>query len=129
MEILSARVLLRPRDAAATTAFYRDALGLAIAREYPGGTVFFAGSTLVEVAAHLTTDADSASTSLWLQVRDIEATQTSLREAGVTIDREARTEPWGLREMHIHDPDGRTLIVVEVPSDHPLRRDTRNDDR
>jgi catechol 2,3-dioxygenase-like lactoylglutathione lyase family enzyme len=130
MEILSARVLLRPRDAAATTAFYRDTLGLAIAREYPGGTVFFAGSTLIEVAAHLTSDgADASSTSLWLQVRDIEAVQRSLADAGVAIDREARTEPWGLREMHIHDPDGRALIVVEVPSDHPLRRDTRNDDR
>ena len=129
MEILSARVLLRPRDAAATTVFYRDALGLAIAREYPGGTVFFAGSTLIEVAAHLQSDTDAASTSLWLQVRDIEDAQRSLRDAGVPIDREARTEPWGLREMHVHDPDGRTLIVVEVPGDHPLRRDTRNDDR
>ena len=129
MEILSARVLLRPHDAAATTAFYRDALGLAIAREYPGGTVFFAGSTLIEVAAHLTADGDDASsTALWLQVRDIEAAQRSLHDAGVTVDREARTEPWGLREMHIRDPDGRTLIVVEVPSDHPLRRDTRNDE-
>ena len=58
-----------------------------------------------------------------------EDAQRSLLDAGVPIDREARTEPWGLREMHVHDPDGRTLVVVEVPGDHPLRRDTRNDDR
>jgi hypothetical protein len=27
----------------------------------------------------------------------------------------------------VTDPDGITLIFVEVPGDHPLRRDTRGD--
>jgi hypothetical protein len=27
--------------------------------------------------------------------------------------------------MHVTDPDGITLIFVQVPGDHPLRRDTR----
>ncbi|MCX6469625.1 MAG: VOC family protein [Corynebacteriales bacterium] len=126
MEILSARVLLRPRDPETTLRFYRDTLGLAIARTYPGGVVFFAGSTLVEVAAHLSDDSsDDTATALWLQVRDIEAAQKNLINQGVTIDREARTEPWGLREMHIADPDGRQIIVVEIPADHPLRSDQR----
>ncbi|MGJ0117916.1 VOC family protein [Williamsia sp. MIQD14] len=125
MEILSARVLLRPSDPEATLAFYRDTLGLAIARTYPGGVVFFAGSTLIEVASHMTFDSDETTTALWLQVRHIESTQRDLVSAGVSITREARTEPWGLREMHILDPDGRQLIFVEIPADHPLRQDTR----
>ncbi|KQR96252.1 glyoxalase [Williamsia sp. Leaf354] len=125
MEILSARVLLRPRDPEATLAFYRDTLGLAIARTYPGGVVFFAGSTLIEVASHMTSDSDESTTALWLQVRDIETTQRVLESAGVSIAREARTEPWGLREMHVPDPDGRQLIFVEIPADHPLRADQR----
>lgn len=126
MEILSARVLLRPRDAETTLGFYRDQLGLAVARTYPGGVVFFAGSTLIEVASHLSSDtSDDTSTALWLQVRDIEAAQRNLAAQGVTIVREARTEPWGLREMHIADPDGRQIVFVEIPADHPLRRDTR----
>jgi hypothetical protein len=29
--------------------------------------------------------------------------------------------------MHVTDPDGVTLIFVQVPADHPLRRDTRRD--
>ena len=41
------------------------------------------------------------------------------------LTREPRTEPWGLIEMHATDPDGRTLIVVQIPADHPLRKDTR----
>ncbi|MBV9039833.1 MAG: VOC family protein, partial [Acidimicrobiia bacterium] len=31
-------------------------------------------------------------------------------------------KPWGLREMWIRDPDGLTIVIVEVPEDHPLRR-------
>jgi hypothetical protein len=44
---------------------------------------------------------------------------------GVSIARDARQEPWGLHEMHVCDPDGITLIFVQVPPDHPLRRDIR----
>lgn len=129
VEILSARVLLRPTDAETTLRFYRDQLGLAIAREYGAGVVFFAGSTLIEVASHMASDTSGPgtdATGLWLQVRDLDATEASLRDAGVTIAREARTEPWGLREMHVLDPDGRTLIFVEIPAGHPLRTDVRD---
>jgi hypothetical protein len=43
----------------------------------------------------------------------------------VAIARAATQEPWGLHEMHVIDPDGITLIFVQVPDTHPLRRDTR----
>jgi catechol 2,3-dioxygenase-like lactoylglutathione lyase family enzyme len=127
MEILASRVLFRPSDYPLSLAFYRDALGLAIAREYPGGTVFFAGQSLIELAGH-GHPAESGGPfpgALWLQVRDIHATSDELRARGVTIAREARQEPWGLYEMHVNDPDGITLIFVQVPGDHPLRRDGR----
>jgi catechol 2,3-dioxygenase-like lactoylglutathione lyase family enzyme len=38
---------------------------------------------------------------------------------GVPIPREARQEPWGVHEMHVVDPDGVTLIFVQVPPEHP----------
>lgn len=124
MEVLSSRMLLRPADYARTLAFYRDTLGLAIAREYPGGTVFFAGQSLIEIAGHgRPADAtDGFAGALWLQVRDVYATQEELRARGVTIAREARQEPWTLHEMHVVDPDGIMLIIVQIPQDHPLRR-------
>lgn len=124
MEVLSSRVLLRPVDSVASTAFYRDVLGLAVAREFPGGTVFFAGATLVEVSSHAAGDG-AGSTSLWLQVRDLDATHAELVDAGVAFEREPRTEPWGLREAWLTDPDGVRLVLVEVPAGHPLRTDTR----
>ena len=123
MEILSSRILLRPSDYPRSVVFYRDALGLAIAREYPGGTVFFAGGSLIELAGH--GQPASFSGALWLQVRDVYATQDELRARGVAIAREARREPWGLHEMHLTDPDGVTLIFVQIPESHPLRRDGR----
>jgi catechol 2,3-dioxygenase-like lactoylglutathione lyase family enzyme len=131
MEILASRMLFRPADYQRSLAFYRDAIGLAIAREYGGGTVFFAGQSLLELAGYgkRTAPAPPFPGALWLQVRDVRATQAELEGRGVPIAREARREPWGLHEMHVTDPDGITLIFVEVPGDHPLRRDTRGEPR
>jgi catechol 2,3-dioxygenase-like lactoylglutathione lyase family enzyme len=124
MEILASRMLLRPADYQRSLAFYRDLIGLAIAREYPGGTVFFAGQSLIELAGHGRPDGavGTFAGALWLQVRDVYAAQEQLRERGVLIAREARQEPWTLHEMQVVDPDGVTLIFVQVPETHPLRR-------
>jgi catechol 2,3-dioxygenase-like lactoylglutathione lyase family enzyme len=127
MEILSSRMLIRPSDYERSLAFYRDGLGLAIWREYGSGTIFFAGQSLIELAGHGRGDTTGATFpgAIWLQVRDIYDTQRELSERGVQIAREPRREPWGLHEMHVVDPDGVTLIVVQVPPDHPLRDGTR----
>ena len=103
-------------------------IGLAIAREYGAGTVFYAGQSLIELAGHgaPSPEAPPFPGALWLQVRDVYATQTELEQRGVTIARDRHQEPWGLHEMHVTDPDGVTLIFVQVPETHPLRRDTRN---
>ena len=122
MEILASRVLIRPADYERSLTFYRDGIGLAVWREYGVGTVFFAGQSLIELAGH---GQPNAGGTIWLQVRDLYATQEELRDRGVPITREARQEPWGLHEMHVIDPDGVMLIFVQVPPEHPLRRDTR----
>lgn len=128
MEILASRVLFRPADYQRSLLFYRDAVGLAIAREYVVGTVFYAGQSLIELADHgAADDADGPfSGALWLQVRDVYATQSELEGRGVAIARTATQETWGLHEMHVTDPDGVTLIFVQVPDRHPLRRDSRS---
>jgi catechol 2,3-dioxygenase-like lactoylglutathione lyase family enzyme len=129
MEILFSRMLLRPADYERSLRFYRDEIGLAIYRDYGAGTVFFAGQSLLELAGWSSDDRAPGPFpgALWLQVRDIEATQAELTGRGVPIAREARQEPWGLKEMHVTDPEGITLIFVEVPASHPLRRDTRGE--
>jgi catechol 2,3-dioxygenase-like lactoylglutathione lyase family enzyme len=121
MEVLSSRLLLRSRDPQRATAFYRDVLGLAIYREFPGGTVFFLGHGFLEVSGRAETTPTEA-TQLWLQVRDLDAAAEDLAEHVV---RPPRREPWGLDEMWIADPDGLRIVLVQVPKDHPLRADVR----
>jgi predicted enzyme related to lactoylglutathione lyase len=125
MEVLSSRILLHPRDHERSTAFYRDVLGLAVHREFPGGMVFVLGGGFLEVSGQSAGE-PSALIAVWLQVRDLAATATELVDRGVTVLREPRREPWGLDEMWISDPDGLQLVIVEVPADHPLRTDQRS---
>lgn len=125
MEFLMSRMILRPRDPDRTVAFYRDTLGLAVYREFPGGTVFFLGNGLLEVSGRGETG-PGEDVVLWLQVRDVEATARELAGRGVAIEREPEREPWGLVEMWLRDPDGLRIVVVEVPEAHPIRRDQRS---
>jgi catechol 2,3-dioxygenase-like lactoylglutathione lyase family enzyme len=126
MDILSSRLILRPADYEKTLAFYRDGLGLAIAREYPGGTVLFAGQSLVEVASHGGTGVSTNFTgAIWLQVRDLADAAAELALKGIPINRRPLREPWGLIEMWVHDPDGVPIVLVEVPPEHPIRKDSR----
>ncbi|MGB6181108.1 MAG: VOC family protein [Rhodococcus sp. (in: high G+C Gram-positive bacteria)] len=119
MEVLASRIILRPKDFDRTLKFYRDRLRLGVFREYPGGVVFFAGQSLIEVAAH---GEPGGPATILLQVPSVDAACAELQEAGVDIVRRPRTEPWGLIEMWIADPDGTHIAVVEVPVDHPQRR-------
>ncbi|MEV5499494.1 VOC family protein [Nonomuraea fuscirosea] len=128
MEVLSSRVLLRPRDPARSRRFYAETLGLAVYREFGPpdhpGVVFFLGQGLLELSGS-SPDGAGPGVSLWMQVRDVTREEERLRRAGVTVLREARTEPWGLIELWIADPDGHRIVLVQVPADHPLRRDAR----
>ncbi|MFJ9785780.1 VOC family protein [Amycolatopsis sp. NPDC101161] len=124
MEVLKSRLIVRPRDVDATTAFYRDTLGLAVEREFPGGTVFFLGHGSLEVSGRGETGS-SPDLVLWLQVRDLAGTLAGLKERGLEPVRDARREPWGLDEAWIADPDGTRIVLVEVPAGHPIRKDTR----
>ena len=128
MDILSSRTLLRPGDFDRTLAFYRDGLGLAIAREFGAGAhrgvVFFAGGGFLEVVG-TGPPGDRTGVALWLQVRSLEETVAELSTQGVTLTRAPVLEAWGLVEAWIDDPDGVRIHLVEVPDDHPLRRDTR----
>jgi catechol 2,3-dioxygenase-like lactoylglutathione lyase family enzyme len=124
VEVLSSRILVRPRDRERSLAFYRDVLGLAVYREFPGGTVFFLGNGFLEVSGRGEAG-PGPDVALWLQVRQLATTARDLAERGVPMVREPREEPWGLREMWIADPDGLRIVLVEIPDEHPLRGDQR----
>jgi catechol 2,3-dioxygenase-like lactoylglutathione lyase family enzyme len=123
VEVLSSRVIVRPRDWEVSRTFYAERLGLAVAREFPGGVVFFLGTGYLELSK--AGDVAVGDDALWLQVRSLPDAVAELRDAGVEITREPRREPWGLDECWIADPDGRALVLVEIPPGHPIRTDLR----
>jgi predicted enzyme related to lactoylglutathione lyase len=125
MEVLSSRVLLRPTDFERSFRFYAEELGLHIYREWESGpnrgVVFFLGGGFLELSDSSRT-ATGENVGLWLQVREVDAVGHELEEAGVDIIELPTDKPWGLRELQIRDPDGLSIVIVEVPGDHPLRR-------
>jgi len=129
MDVLSSRVMLHPTDLERSRRFYRDVLGLAVYRQFgppdSPGTVFFLGSGFLEVSGQSPEPPGESSLQLWIQVRDVHAEHERLSAGGVTVLREPKLEFWGLIEMWIADPDGVRIVLVEIPVDHPLRRDTR----
>jgi catechol 2,3-dioxygenase-like lactoylglutathione lyase family enzyme len=128
MDVLSTRVLVRSKDLTVSRAFYRDVLGLAVYREFGDpdnpAVVLHAGNGLIEVCSHGDVS-PGTNVELWMQVRDLVAEFERLAALGVTILREPKREFWGLDEMWIVDPDGVRIVLVEVPPEHPMRRDTR----
>ncbi|MBK3542822.1 VOC family protein [Streptomyces rubiginosohelvolus] len=124
VHVLGSRILLHPTDPDRSRAFYGEALGLAVYREFgtgpERGTVYFLGGGFLEVSGR-GEEPPSSAVQIWLQVDDAEAAHEELRAKGVTVLRPPKREPWGLVEMWIEDPDGVRIAVVEVPDDHPLR--------
>ncbi|MGW3913386.1 VOC family protein [Streptomyces sp. NPDC005070] len=124
VHVLSSRTLLRPTDPERSRVFYGEQLGLAVYREFgtgpERGTVYFLGGGYLEVAGRSETP-PSPALKLWLQVADMTAAHEELTAAGVEVVRGPVREPWGLVEMWIADPDGTEIVIVEIPSDHPLR--------
>jgi predicted enzyme related to lactoylglutathione lyase len=124
VHVLSGRTLLRPTDPERSRRFYGEQLGLAVYREFgtgpQRGTVYFLGGGFLEVSGRWDTP-PSPAVQLWMQVEDVSAAHDELRDKGVEIVRPPVKEPWGLIEMWIADPDGTRIVLVEVPTDHPLR--------
>jgi catechol 2,3-dioxygenase-like lactoylglutathione lyase family enzyme len=125
MDVLSGRVILRPVDLERSLHFYGETLGLHVYREYGTGTgrgvVFFIGGGYLEVTGTASAP-DVDKVSLWLQVPDLHAVHTDLVAKGVDVVDPPERKPWGLDEMWIRDPDGVSIVIVQVPEDHPLRR-------
>jgi catechol 2,3-dioxygenase-like lactoylglutathione lyase family enzyme len=137
MEVLTSRLLITPADPAASRHFYGEVLGLAVAREFGPpehrGIVYFAGGGFLELSGQARQGEPAPQLRLWLQVRDVAVEYQRLQAltrageiAETVLARAPKLEPWGLIEMWLRDPDGMAVALVEVPPEHPLRRDPRD---
>jgi catechol 2,3-dioxygenase-like lactoylglutathione lyase family enzyme len=116
-------IIICTRDRARATAFYRDTLGLSLAREDNFASVFnIAGITLrVSLVADFT---PHEHTILGFKVPDVSATVKALREKGVAFDiipgfRHDELGVWtapggAIRVAWFKDPDGNRLSVTDA---------------
>jgi len=71
--VLEMRVVLTVPDQAAAVRFWRDALGLPLEREFPGGSLFAAGRATLEILTQEAADNVAHAKKLGSETRDAEA--------------------------------------------------------
>jgi catechol 2,3-dioxygenase-like lactoylglutathione lyase family enzyme len=115
--------ILLSTDLDVARAFYRDTLGLAIAREDPGDRIVFrcGGGTQLVVTLSTVGTADSQTQMAW-RVPDIQAALVDLRARGVRIEEYSAPDPvttHGIADMGhswaawFLDPSGNVLAIVQ----------------
>ncbi len=99
-------------------AFYRDALGLAVLRDWDrnaddrGTLLIAAAEALVEVIVGPSYQPDPPSgAQLVLRVDDVDAVFTSLTARGVTVLDPPADRPWGHRMAKVADPAGLPIML------------------
>jgi len=115
--------ILLSKDLDATRTFYRDVLGLEIAREDVGDRIVFrCGGGTQLVVTHSTVGTKDTQTQLAWRVPDLPAALVDLRSRGVPIEEYTAPDPVthdGIADMGhswaawFIDPSGNVLAVVQ----------------
>jgi catechol 2,3-dioxygenase-like lactoylglutathione lyase family enzyme len=109
------RVILVPTDYERSRAFYVDAVGLTLDREFPEGD-----GMLLRVAdgvhlelLRLPFGPPSPGARLGFQVASVDACHARMQRSGVACPPPER-QPWGDRTFTVADPDGNALTFFQV---------------
>ena len=115
--------ILLSKDLDATRTFYRDVLGLEIAREDAGDRIVFrCGGGTQLVVTHSTVGTKDTQTQLAWRVPDLPAALVDLRSRGVPIEEYTAPDPVthdGIADMGhswaawFIDPSGNVLAIVQ----------------
>ena len=107
--------ILRVADMQRSLRFYRDLIGFTLMYSFPSEDDPQFASLQIEGGKLGLGASDeppqTASTSLWLYVDDVDAAVDGLREAGVRVVDEPADQPWGERVAGVADPDGYVVHI------------------
>ena len=122
MQISNIAPQLRTTDLESSIRFYTSLPGFVLAFQYEG---FYAGIRAGDRLFHLKlVDSKDASIDavardghlhLYFDTPDVMAAAEEVRRAGVPLEEEVHTTPWGTREFVIHDDQGHTLYFGGPP--------------
>jgi uncharacterized glyoxalase superfamily protein PhnB len=114
----NANPVLAVPDAASSAVWYRDVFGCDT-RDIDAGNwvfcrcgrvTFMLGSCPGEIPAHAIGDHSYVA---YIDVDDVEAFYERAADAGATITKPLRSEPWGRREFAITSPDGHRFMIAQ----------------
>ncbi len=101
--------ILRTADIERSLAYYEDKLHFKTLWRW-GDPVDFAAAGRGHVTVFFCHECQGNSgTWLMLFVKDVDALYEEYKQTGARIAQPPRNEPWGMREMHVVDPDGHVL--------------------
>lgn len=114
-EITSHRFVIAVPDLKKSAAFYRDVLGFTVHEIPDPGWLFFSLGNCMIMAGQCP-DAippeklGDHSFFAYLEVKDIDALHGWVRNAGATITKPLRDEPWQMREFGVRTVDGHRIM-------------------
>jgi len=103
---------LRVDDAAKSCAFYCEVLGFKKNWEHrfgPGYPLFVSvsrGTTTLFLTEH---PECSSGALVYFYVKEVNSLTTELKKKGAVLELGPVDQPWGVREIHLRDPDGNKL--------------------
>jgi catechol 2,3-dioxygenase-like lactoylglutathione lyase family enzyme len=120
---MSLRIEVFAADPDASAEFYRRVLGFEELSRQQDGKYVWVGRGTVRIGicttwaqVDPTTRHVPAGTEIVLEVDDIEAELARIRTTGWPIASDLQTQPWGLRDFRLHDPDGYYLRLTSRPT-------------
>jgi len=111
------RTILYVSDLAASQRYYEDRLGFAIDWAYGDPPDFGAvhrGDTQLFMCQQCQGHPGSW---LWVFTPDVDKLYDELKQRGAIIKEPPQDRPWGVREMHVADPDGNVLRLASPLDD------------
>lgn len=108
-ELSCPRPIFNVRSLAASQSYYRDALGFEIDWDHGEPPDF--GSVSRESLVLFMCQGCQGTPGAWTMVfaRDVDALYDEFQGRGALIRMAPTTMPWGIRELHVSDPDGNII--------------------
>jgi catechol 2,3-dioxygenase-like lactoylglutathione lyase family enzyme len=103
-ELSCARPILGVRSLRASQAYYRDVLGFKVDWDY-GDPPNFGSVSRGESVLFLSQGDPGTGTWTMIFARSVDALYDEMKQKGAIIKLPPTNMPWGLREMHVADPD------------------------
>jgi catechol 2,3-dioxygenase-like lactoylglutathione lyase family enzyme len=107
-EVSCARPILNVRDLRASFAYYRDRLGFTVDWDHGDPPTF--GSVSRSHGVLFLCQGCQGTPGAWaMMFGDVDALYRDMRARNALIRMPPTDMPWGLRELHVSDPDGNVL--------------------